>query len=441
MRRLSDTTPDKIGRYRVTREVGRGAMGVVYEAEDPVLGRRVAIKTISLDLAPLRSDGAGSYQRRFLVEARAAASLSHPGIVVVYDVGQDGASGQLYIALEYLVGETLDRRLAREGPADWRWALDTTVQLARALVHAHSRQVIHRDIKPSNVMVVESGEVKLLDFGIAKLPTSQLTAGGEAFGSPSYMSPEAALEESLDSRSDIFSLGVVLYELLTGERAFDGNSIPAILTRVAYDDPPPPSHKNATLPPELDLVLARALAKHAGDRYQSASELAEDLEDVLARRSPRHVAERRPPRRGRRTLVTSMDELGAQLAHGASRVDPSDTQRSSIGLALPQGKRVSLAILEGPSQGAVHLVERPRLVIGRSGGDSGAQLEIPDPEISRAHAVVEFYGTRILLRDLESTNGTFVGEQRIRDHELQHQSEFRAGKTRFMLVLTDLDPS
>jgi len=438
MRRESDTTPDKIGRYRVTRELGRGAMGVVYEAEDPMLGRRVAIKTISLDLAPPAGDS-GSYQRRFLAEARAAASLSHPGIVVVYDVGQDADSGQLYIALEYLVGETLDRRLEREGPVDWREALKTTVQMAQGLVHAHSRQVIHRDIKPANVMVLESGEVKILDFGIAKLPAAHLTSGAETFGSPSYMSPEAALEEALDSRSDLFSLGAVLYELLTGERAFDGTSIPAILTRVAYEDPPAPSHKDPTLPPELDLVLARALAKQPGDRYQSGQELAEDLEDVLARRPPRHATGRRQPRRGRRTLVTSVEELRGEMEDAGLRPDPSDTQRTAIGLALPPGKRVSLAILEGPSQGAVHPVERARVVIGRLGGGAGAQLEIPDPEISRAHAAVEFYGSRVLLRDLESTNGTFVGEQRIRDHELHHQSEFRAGRTRFMLVLTDLE--
>jgi serine/threonine protein kinase len=229
----------------------------------------------------------------------------------------------------------------------------------------------------------------------------------------------------------------VLYELLTGERAFDGGSIPAILTRVAYDDPPPPSHKNPTLPPELDLILARALAKHPGDRYQSGQELADDLEDVLARRPPRHVALRHPPRRGRRTLITTGDQLDGLREQ--FQLDPRDTQRSAIGLALPVGKRVSLAIIEGPSQGAVHPVERPRVVIGRSGGDSGAQLEIPDPEISRAHAVVEFYGDRVLLRDLDSTNGTFVGNQRVRDHELQHQSEFRIGKTRFMLVLTEPD--
>jgi len=435
---VSETLPEQIGRYTIRRELGRGAMGVVYEADDPVLGRRVAIKTISLDLG-LSPEATELYRQRFLGEARAAASMSHPGIVVVYDVGQHGPGGQLYMALEYLVGETVEERLARQGTIDWRPALRIASEVARALNHAHTRKIVHRDIKPANIMLLESGETKILDFGIARLPTSQLTTGGESFGTPAYMSPEAALEEGLDGRSDLFSLGVVLYEMLTGRRAFTGSSIPAILTRVAYEDPSPPSDHVETLPPELNRLFARLLAKDPDDRYANGVELAEDLGDVLERRPPRHLANWTAPELPRRTIARAPRYSIEPLEQDGK--SPVDTQRVALSLAMPPGKRVSLAILEGPNQGAVLPVEKPRILIGRTGGRAGAEVEVPDPEVSRTHASLELYGKKVVLRDLDSTNGTFVGDQRISDCELHHQSEFRAGHTRFMLVLADHDES
>jgi serine/threonine-protein kinase len=262
-------------------------MGVVYRALDPALGRVVALKTVSLLLAVPDEERAG-FEQRFLNEARISAGLSHPNIVVVHDVGRDPGSDSLYIALEYLEGETLAQRVKRETRLDWREALRLTARVADALHHAHLRQIVHRDVKPANIMVLPSGEPKLMDFGIAKIPAAQLTSAGEFFGTPSYMSPEQAAGEELDSRSDVFSLGAVLYAMLTGVRAFDGPSVPSILARVAMKEPPAPSTVAPGVPAAVDEVVTRALAKDRTQRYATARMLAEDIEDVMAGRPPRH---------------------------------------------------------------------------------------------------------------------------------------------------------
>ena len=291
---MSGPGPRILGRYEIQQEIGRGMMGVVYRAFDPALGRIVALKTVSLHLAVPDEDRPG-FEQRFLNEARVAASLSHPGIVVVHDVGRDPDSASLYIALEYLEGETLGDRVKREGTLEWREAFRLTARLAAALHHAHQRQIVHRDVKPANIMVLPSGEPKLMDFGIAKVPAAQLTNAGEFFGTPSYMSPEQAAGEPLDARSDVFSLGAVLYLMLTGMRAFDAPSVPAILARVASKDPPPPSRMVPGIPPIVDDVVARALAKDGAKRYASAEMLAEDVQDVLDERPPRHLETWTPP--------------------------------------------------------------------------------------------------------------------------------------------------
>ena len=293
--------PRILGRYEIQGELGRGMMGVVYRALDPALGRTVALKTVNLHLAVPDEDRPG-FEQRFLNEARVAAGLNHPGIVVVHDVGRDPGSDMLYIALEYLEGETLGERVKREGLLEWREALRLAARLAEALHHAHERRIVHRDVKPANIMVLPSGNPKLMDFGIAKIPASQLTGAGEFFGTPSYMSPEQAAGEPLDARSDVFSLGAVLYLMLTGMRAFDAASVPAILARVAKKDPPPPSKLVPGIPGVVDDVVARALAKETGQRYATAQMMAEDLEDVLAGERPRHRASWAPPPRADETV-------------------------------------------------------------------------------------------------------------------------------------------
>jgi len=285
---VHDQPPRTLGRYEIRRELGRGTMGVVYEAQDPMLHRRVALKAVQLAFS-ISADSREHYEQRFLSEARAAAALSHPGIVVVHDVGRDEATGTPYIALEYLEGRTLEEATAGGERLGWRDALSTTARAAEALHHAHEHGIVHRDIKPANVMLLPSGQPKIMDFGIARLPASELTVAGDLFGTPSYMSPEQAAGQTADARSDIFSLGCVLYQLLTGRKSFDGPTLPTILLRVREEDPAPPSRWVEGLPPEVDAVVGRAMAKHLDERYPDAQSLAEDLDDVLAGRRPRHT--------------------------------------------------------------------------------------------------------------------------------------------------------
>ena len=397
--------PERIGRYEIQRELGRGSMGVVYQARDPVLQRSVALKTISKALAATQDRR--TFEARFLQEARAAAALTHPGIVVIHDIGVD--EGTLYMALEFLRGKTLESVIAEGQPLDWRATLETGARVAEALGYAHSKGIIHRDIKPANIMILASGEPKVMDFGVAKLEGGNLTASGQVLGSPPYMSPEQARAMPLDARSDLFSLGAVLYELLTARRAFPGEEMATILGRVLHEDPVPPSTCVSGLPPAVDGVVARALAKQPEERQPSASALADDLEEVLAGRAPS----------GRGTLRGGTGRGG--------------------GLSLPSDKRVSLAVLSGATQGNVFALSRPTALIGRSGGRAGADIELEDPEVSRAHAVVECRGSRVVVRDLGSTNGTFVDDQRVEERELEDKSEFRVGGTRLMLILSEAD--
>ena len=301
---MNDPVPQTLGRYQIRRELGRGMMGVVYEALDPALGRRLALKTIRLAFEVPPADRA-SFEQRFLGEARAAAALQHPGIVVVHDVGRDDASGTLFIALEFLEGRTLAEETAAGKPVEWTRALRLGAQVARALHHAHAEGIVHRDVKPANIMVLASGHAKIMDFGIAKVPASQLTMAGEFFGTPSYMSPEQAGGLPVDPRSDLFSLGCILHQLLTAQRAFDGPTLPTILMRVIHEDPPPPSRLVPGLPAGVDAVVGRALAKDRDRRYPDGKTMAEDIEDVLAGRTPRHTPVGSAIPEGERTRVTT----------------------------------------------------------------------------------------------------------------------------------------
>ena len=247
----------KIGRYEILDEVGQGAMGTVYRARDPLIERTVAIKTVPI--TKLRQEGADT-ESRFLREAQSAGRLSHPNIVTIYDVGE--ADGLAYIAMEYLHGATL-RDLMNKGPMPLDLALDTATQMAEALAFAHEHGVIHRDIKPANVVVTgQRGRIKLTDFGIAHLANSDHTHAGQMLGSPRYMSPEQAMGREVDGRSDIFSLGAVLYEILTGHYAFDGDSLPSIVYRVVNEAPVEASTLRPQLPAELASLLSRMLNKN-----------------------------------------------------------------------------------------------------------------------------------------------------------------------------------
>jgi serine/threonine protein kinase len=215
---VADSPPRTLGRYEILDEIGRGTMGAVYRARDPALGRMVALKTISIVYA-IPQDERESFQERFLMEARTAAVISHPGVVTVFDVGRDTETGTLFIAFEYLQGRTLGDMIGGGVAVEVKEALRLTARVAEALHHAHSCGIIHRDIKPANIMVLPSGEPKIMDFGIAKIRAAQLSLPRQVFGTPMFMSPEQALGGDVDARSDIFSLGSVLYLLLTSAPA------------------------------------------------------------------------------------------------------------------------------------------------------------------------------------------------------------------------------
>jgi TolB-like protein/Tfp pilus assembly protein PilF len=273
-----------ISHYRVVEQLGRGGMGVVYRADDLTLGRPVALKFLRENV--VRDS---STLERFLREARAAASLNHPHICTVHEVGEEG--GHPFIAMELLDGEPLDRRIAR-GPIDGVALVDFAIQVADALDAAHAKGIVHRDIKPSNLFITPRGHAKVLDFGLAKVAApgggdvasdetrAVLTEQGDTVGTIAYMSPEQACGRPLDGRTDIFSLGAVLYEMATGRRAFDGATPATIFDGILNRMPPPPRDVNPTLPPRLHEVIGKALEKDANLRYQTAADLGADLRRV-----------------------------------------------------------------------------------------------------------------------------------------------------------------
>lgn len=267
---------NQLGRYRIDAELGRGAMGIVYKAHDPVLDRTVALKTIVLDEDAQERE---EYHSRFFQEAKAAARLNHPALITIYDFGEENALA--YMAMELLNGTELAVRMA-EGAIPIQEAISIAAQVAEGLAFAHDNGVIHRDIKPSNITLLPRGRVKIMDFGIARLKVSDIkTQLGTRLGTPKYMSPEQSTGDTLDHRTDIFSLGIVLYEMLTGVKLFKGDTLAQVLYNVANVDPLPPSRIKDGITPLLDLVVKRAMEKKPSARYASAWEMVEDLHHCL----------------------------------------------------------------------------------------------------------------------------------------------------------------
>ncbi|MBI4124116.1 MAG: serine/threonine protein kinase [Betaproteobacteria bacterium] len=265
----------QLGRYVIQSEIGRGAMGVVYKAMDSVLERVVAVKTVNM---ALERDHADKYEARFYQEARAAGGLNHPNIVTVYDAGKAG--DVVYMAMEYIEGVELRTLIGEGRQLGVAQALSIAAQVAEGLGYAHERGVVHRDIKPANIMVVASGPVKITDFGIARMRASaDLTQTGVMLGSPKYMSPEQVIGKRADHRSDLFSLGVILYETLVGAAPFNGENVTALMYQIVNFAPPAPSAVNPAVPQMLDYIVAKMLAKPIEERYQDARELARDLRE------------------------------------------------------------------------------------------------------------------------------------------------------------------
>ncbi len=268
--------PVSFGRYQVIEPLGMGAMGTVYKGKDPSIDRLVALKTIRLDSIADPSE-MNELKERLLREAKAAGNLSHPNIVTIYDFGLQG--NLQYIAMEYIDGYTLESVLKRNLHLNYRIIASIIIQVCSALEYAHKMGIIHRDIKPANIMVMENFRVKVMDFGIAHFKSSSMTQTGIAMGTPNYISPEQLKGKEITPSSDIFSLGVVLYELLTHTKPFTGTNISELVYKITNEVPPPPSSLDPKVPPLFDLVLRKALAKDPIERYRNATEMASALED------------------------------------------------------------------------------------------------------------------------------------------------------------------
>jgi serine/threonine-protein kinase len=273
----------EVGKYRILEQIGEGAMGVVYRALDPMLNRPVAIKVMSDALA--RDD---ELRKRFLREAQAAGSLQHPNVVTVYDFGE--VDGHLYIAMEFVTGEDLEAMLARRAPITVAQKIDIVVDVLNGLGYAHKRGIVHRDIKPANIRVDEEGRARIMDFGIAHLQSSKMTRTGLMVGTPAYMAPEQITSGTITPATDIFSIGAVLYELLTGTKPFEGESLQSVFYKIVSASPPDVSTVVPSLPASLNTITMHALEKDPAARFANAMQMANALTEVRAtlERDPTH---------------------------------------------------------------------------------------------------------------------------------------------------------
>ena len=269
----------QFGRYKIVEVIGKGGMGMVYRGTDPMLDRPVALKTIRLDF-PLSPTETAELKDRLIQEAKAAGRLSHPNIVTIYDVGEH--EGLHYIAMEYLSGYSLEDFIKKKGELNYRIVAKIIMQTCDALSYAHQHGIVHRDIKPANIMLLEDFQVKVMDFGIARLETTSLTKSNVALGTPQYISPEQLEGRPADKRSDIFSLGAMLYEMLTRRKPFQGENISSLMYRVLNYDPPPPSSINEKTPLMFDRVVSKAMAKNPEERYQDAEEISQILTEFVS---------------------------------------------------------------------------------------------------------------------------------------------------------------
>jgi len=344
---MSEPVADqRLGKYQILNEIGRGGMAVVYKAYDPILQRHVALKVLSPRLA-----SEDQVIRRFALEATTAANLKHPNIVIIHDVASAG--GYQFLVMELIEGPTLREEIRSVGALPLARAARIATQLASALDYAHQRGLIHRDIKPSNILLSGDDHATLTDFGLVRaMSGSRLTEAGSSLGTLEYMSPEQLTGEEIDWRADVYSLGVVVYESLTAQMPFSGDTPYALMRKVMYEPPPPLSQVNPNLPPAVNRVMALALAKSPAERFRTAGEFAAALEQLLA-----------------------SDDL--ELVDGAG-----------LRFRLHRG-------------------------VTRVGRDPDNELIANVGQVSRHHAEIRSDGKACIVIDLNSTNGTFVNDQRI----------------------------
>lgn len=280
MQTLEQATPNKIGRYVIQQELGRGAMGVVYKAQDPAIGRTVAVKSIRIaEIADPREQQ--KVRERIFREAQSAGVLSHSHIVTIYDIQEE--NGVAFIFMEYIEGSTLEKMLLEETAPPKELILTLLRQTAAALDYAHSKGIVHRDVKPANIMVRSDWTAKIADFGIARMQSQSLTQTGLVLGTPNYMSPEQIQGKHVDGRADQFSLGVIAYEVMTGEKPFVAESLPTLLFKLVAEPPMPAVRLNPTLDPSIDAVLQKALSKSPEGRWETCGTFIAALEDACLR--------------------------------------------------------------------------------------------------------------------------------------------------------------
>ena len=329
---------EQIGRYKIVGELGRGAMGIVYKAQDPSIGRMIAIKSIRLnDL----SDEAerGRMRDRLFREAQSAGILSHPGIVTIYDVAEE--DGLAYIFMELVNGPPLEKMLKAEQTPDKETLLSVLRQTAAALDYAHRKGIVHRDIKPANIMIHEDGTAKVTDFGVAKIVSQQLTQAGTIMGTPSYMSPEQVQGGVISGRTDQFSLAVIAYEVLTGEKPFTAEYLPTLLYKIVREDFEPPQRLNPTLSADIETVMRRALSKNAANRYETCTEFVAALSAACKASGdwvplPRGASQDLPTGGSRQgTTAGEAETLAETIAHPVSA--PAAPAPSAPGAAVQAG--------------------------------------------------------------------------------------------------------
>jgi serine/threonine-protein kinase len=334
---------DRIGRYVIVGELGRGAMGIALKATDSAIGRTVAIKIINLSELADPSDRE-RLKGRLFHEARSAGALSHPGIVTIYDVGEE--NNLAYIAMELISGRSLDQTMSADDPLEPEAALRILRETASALDFAHKRGIVHRDVKPANIMIDEEGRVRVTDFGIAKIPASQIaTQAGVVLGTPGYMSPEQALGKPVDGRSDQFSLAVIAYEMLTGEKPFVADELPSLVYRIAHVEQEPAQNLNPTLGWPVSVVLRRALDKGPAARYPSCEEFVSALESAC-----KSCPGWKPIPRGReRSLPTlggdSPVSVTALPKSASAPTEPQPGSRSKLLMVTALSAVVTLALI------------------------------------------------------------------------------------------------
>jgi len=367
-------------------------MGVVYQGYDPLIGRKVAIKTMLTE--GLSEQEFSEYKTRFQREAQAAGTLAHPNIITVYDFGEQ--NGVLYLAMEYLEGKSLERVVQEQNILPIETILPIYDQVCSALDHAHQNKIVHRDIKPANIIILQNGLVKLTDFGIAKMMSMGMTQAGHILGTPNYMSPEQVKGRPVDGRSDIFSLGIILYELLTGEKPFAGQNITTVIYKIINENPIPPRELDASIPAGLNYIVSKALAKNPDERYQTCREMAEDLRNykdlgntaspestLVLKAPPADVWKPEPPPPAQpETPALTLDETPIASAVEAASTPPAPKRRRAIPqIAWVLGALAVVVILIG-----VAAARRPKHVAPLAPQAGRLQM---DANIAGAHISID----------------------------------------------------